>query len=310
MRLPEELQFFQNSRRAQLTTPARMDGKVCVITGATSGVGYQAARRLAEGGAYLVLICRNEVKARSLQSELANDYGANSDIIIADFFNLNQVTQAAQAVSASFPQVHVLINNAGIFNKRRRLTVDGFEETFCVIHLAAYLLTRLLEKNLKSGSPSRIIEINSEAHRFGGLQVNDLDWTKRIYIPLRAYGAANIAKLLTAMELAERLRSSGVTVNVMHPGEVRTNIGMNNPILYRLYNHYVLRWFLKDPAIAGDAVYYLAAAPELQNITGKFYNKTIEEKPASYILKKETQRKIWEISEHLIRPYLEEPDDL
>jgi NAD(P)-dependent dehydrogenase (short-subunit alcohol dehydrogenase family) len=168
----------------------------------------------------------------------------------------------------------------------------------------------LLEKNLKSGSPSRIIEINSEAHRFGGLQVNDLDWTKRIYIPLRAYGAANIAKLLTAMELAERLRSSGVTVNVMHPGEVRTNIGMNNPILYRLYNHYVLRWFLKDPAIAGDAVYYLAAAPELQNITGKFYNKTIEEKPASYILKKETQRKIWEISEHLIRPYLEEPDDL
>jgi retinol dehydrogenase-13 len=305
MKLPEELQFIQNSIIPQRTTNARLDGKICVITGATSGIGYETAKRLASGGAKLIMVCRNKEKALRVQKEIAQDYGGKAEIIIADFEKLAEVHHAAEEISIRFPKLNILINNAGIHNTRRRLTGDGNEMVFQVIHLASFLLTKKLIDNLKSGSPSRVIDINSEAHRFGGLNINDLNWSKRPYIGLRAYGAAKIAQLLTAMEFADRLSGSDVTVNVMHPGAIRTNIGMNNNIIYRLYSRYILNWFLENPATAGNAVYYLAAAPELQTVSGKFFNKTIEEKPASYILKDDLRHNIWERSEQLIKSYLE-----
>jgi retinol dehydrogenase-13 len=305
MKLPEELQFIENSLKKQKTTDARMDGKVCVITGTTSGVGYQAARRLAAGGAHLVMVCRNKEKAQQVQAELENEFGCRAEIIIADFQKLREVSQAAADISNRHSVIHVLVNNAGVFNKSRKLTPDGNEMVFGVIHLASFLLTKKLIENLKNGAPSRIIEINSEAHRFGGLNPDDLNWSKRPYIGLRAYGAAEIAQILTSQELAQRLSGSGVTVNILHPGAVRTNIGMNNNIFYRFYSRYILHWFLKDPVLSGNAVYYLAAAPELQSISGKYFNQTIEEKPASYVLKDEMRQKIWERSEELVQPYLE-----
>ena len=310
MKLPAELQFIQAGREKPRTTDARMDGKVAVVSGATSGVGYQAARKLAQAGAHLVLVCRNPDKADRVKAELARDFQCQVQIVLADFEKLVEVARAGDEISRAFPQVHVLVNNAGIHNTRRRLTDDGNEAVFQVIHLASFLLIKKLEKNLKNGAPARIININSEAHRFGGLNLDDLDWAKRPYIALRAYGAAKIAQLLCAMEFSERLAGSQITVNVMHPGEVRTNIGMNNGFFYRFYNHFILRWFLKDPAIAGSAIYYLAAAPELEKVTGKFFNKTIEEPPASYVMSAETQKRIWERSEELVRPYLEKINDL
>ncbi len=306
MRLPEELQFIQNSRKPQLTTSARLDGKVCVITGTTSGVGYQAARHLAQGGAHLVMVCRNREKAESVQAELAREFNAQADVIIADFQRLSEVKRAADEIVSTYPQVHVLINNAGVFNKRRQLTPDGHEMIFGVNFLAHFLLTTRLLEALKQAAPSRIIDVNSEAYRFGGLNLNDLDWSKRLYIPLRAYGAAEIAQLLTALELSKRLQGSGVTVNIMHPGAVRTNIGMNNNIFYRLYNRYLVGLFLKDAATAGHALYYLAAAPELESVTGRYFNQTIEEKPAGYILKQGLQQAIWDRCQELIQPYCED----
>ncbi len=193
----------------------------------------------------------------------------------------------------------MLINNAGIHNERRRLTADGNEAVFQVIHLASFLITRLLIDNLKAGAPARIIQVNSEGHRFGGLNINDLTWKKRPYIGLRAYGAAKTAQLLSAWVFSDQLIGSGVTINAMHPGAVRTNIGMDNNLLYRLYNRYILRWFLNDPSSSGFALHYLAAAPELENVSGKFFNKTIEEIPASHALDSEMGKKIWTISERL-----------
>jgi retinol dehydrogenase-13 len=305
MKLPEELQFITNGRMPQKSTNARLDRKTCVITGATSGIGYETAKRLAMGGAKLVMVCRNKEKASRIQKEIEQYYGTKAEIITANFEKLAEVSQAAQEISIKFPKLDLLINNAGIYNTRRKMTGDGNEMIFQVIHLASFLLTKKLANNLKCGSLARVIYVNSEAHRFGGLNPNDLNWSKRFYFGLRAYGAAKIAQLLTALEFSDRLSSSGVTVNVMHPGEIRTNIGMNNNIIYRLYNRYLLSWFLKDPALAGNAIYYLAAAPELQTVTGKFFNQTIEEKPASYILKDELRHEIWERSELLIQPYLE-----
>lgn len=304
IKLPDELAYITNSLKPQKTTDARLDGKLCVISGTTSGVGYQAARQLAKAGAQLVMICRNREKALKVQSELARNFNAQADIIIADFQSLAEVARAGDEIAKTYPKVDVLINNAGVFNKQRQLTLDGHEMVFGVIHLASFLLTHKLLPNLKNGAPSRIIEINSEAHRFGGLNMKDLDWSKRPYIALQAYGAAKIAQLLTGLELAKRLEGSGVTVNMMHPGAVRTNIGMNNNFFYRFYSRYIIGWFLKDPLQSGKDIYYLAAAPELQSQTGKYFNQTNEEKPASYVMKEGRQEQVWERSLQIIQPYL------
>ncbi len=303
MQLPEELQFITNGRMPQKSTDARMDGKICVVTGATSGIGYETAKRLAKSGAQLVLVCRNEEKAVRVQKEIELAYQNKVEIILADFVKLAEVSRAATEISSRYPKIHLLINNAGIHNTGRRLTADGNEMVFQVIHLASFLLTKKLAANIKNGAPSRVIYINSEAHRFGGLNPNDLTWSKRPYIALRAYGAAKIAQILTAQVFADQLSGSGVTVNVMHPGEVRTNIGMNNHLLYRFYNRHILGRFLKDPVHAAKAINYLAAAPELEKVTGKFFNQTIEEKPASYVINDDIRQKIWGLSQELIQPY-------
>ena len=305
MRLPEELQYIQNSLLPQRTTAARMEGKICVITGTTSGIGYEAAKRCVQGGAHLVMVCRNEDKGRQIQQALIAEYGGEVDLVLADFQKLSEVERAALEIREKFPRIHVLINNAGVFNKRRQLTPDGHEMTFGVIHLASFLLTRLLADNLVNGAQSRVLFISSEAHRFGGFNINDLNWQKRPFIGMLAYGAAKIAQIHTAQVFAETMEDRGVAFNVMHPGAVRTNIGMNNNFLYRFYSRYIIRWFLKDPARSGESIYFLAADPSMEGVTGKFFNQTIEEKPAWYAVKPELRQTVWERSEALIQPYLE-----
>ncbi len=299
MKLPEELQFIENARMPQKTTTARMDGQVCIVTGATSGVGYEIAKRLAEGGAHLVLVCRNAEKAKSVKEELTALYGIKVDLVQADFSNLDDVQAAANQILHRFSAINVLINNAGIHLTKRTLTADGFETAFAVNHLASFLFTRLLLERMIESSPSRIIQVNSEGHRFGGLRLDDLNWEKRRYKGLRGYGASKTAQLLTVWELADRLIGSGVTINAVHPGEVATNIGMNNGILYQWYQKYLLFPLLKDPKISGEALYYFAAAPELSTTSGKFFNLTIEEKPAPHALDRITGKRIWDVSEEL-----------
>jgi retinol dehydrogenase 13 len=283
----------------QKTTNARMDGRLCIITGATSGVGYHAARRLAQGGANLVLVCRNGEKAARVRQELAQQYRVDIEIISADFSRLEEVRKAAEIILAHHPRIDVLINNAGVHTTRRTVTEQGIETVFCVNHLASFLFTRQLLDRLIESAPARILQVNSQGHRFGGLDLEDLNWEKRRYRGLQGYGASKTAQLLTVWEMADRLQGSGVTINAMHPGEVRSNIGMNNGLLYRWYQRYLLWWVLKDPEISANAIYYLAAAPEMAAVSGKFFNQTIEEKPAAHALDRSVGMRIWSISEAL-----------
>jgi NAD(P)-dependent dehydrogenase (short-subunit alcohol dehydrogenase family) len=299
MELPDELQFIANARKAQKSTDARLDGQICILTGATSGVGYQAARRLAQGGADLVLVCRNPQKTARVQAELTNTFGNQVDTILADFSHLDEVRHAAISILENYNHIDVLINNVGIHNTRRELTEDGIETVFLVNHLASFLLTRMLLDRLIDSKPARIIQVNSQGHRFGGLDLADLNWERRRYRGLSGYGASKTAQLLTVWEFADRLQDSGVTINAIHPGEVRTNIGMNNGRLYRWYQRYLLRWVLKEPIISGEAIYYLAAAPELAGVSGKFFNLTIDERPAPHALDRSVGKQIWKISEAL-----------
>jgi len=299
MPVPDELQFMVNARRPQHTTAARLDGQICVITGATSGVGLAAAVELTRGGAHLVMLCRNREKADRVKQQLATTVGQQPDIVMVDMQSFDQVRRAAQQTLDLCPRIDLLINCAGVHQTRRELTPDGNEMAFAVNHLASFLLTRLLLQRMRDSAPARIIQVNSEGHRFGGLELDDLTWERRRYRGLQGYGASKIAQLLTVWELAEQLAGSGVTINAMHPGAVRSNIGMNNGWLYRQYSRVLQRFFLKDAAISGSALYYLAAAPEMASINGRFFHLTNEETPAPHALDRALGRRVWEISEAL-----------
>jgi NAD(P)-dependent dehydrogenase (short-subunit alcohol dehydrogenase family) len=144
-------------------------------------VGYHAAKRLAEGGARLVLVCRNAGKATQVKDELECEYQTSVRILQADFSRLADVRKTAATILEEYPRIDVLINNAGIHNTRRTLTEDGVETVFCVNHLASFLFTRLLLPRILESAPARIIQVNSQGHRFGGLDLNDLNWDRRRY---------------------------------------------------------------------------------------------------------------------------------
>ena len=294
--LPDELKFLQNRNAAQKTTDASMAGKICVVSGSTPGVGREAVRRLARGGAHIVMVCRNPGKAEAVRVEIAALYHTGVDIIQADFRRLDDVRAAAETLCRNYPRIDVLINSAGLHSTTRTLTPDGFETVFCVNHLAPFLLTYLLLDRMNDSATARIIQVNSEGHRFGVLDLDDLNWERRPYIGLRGYGASKVAQLLTTWEFADRLQGSGVTINAMHPGDVKTNIGNNNGPLYRWFLHHVTWHMLKDAAISGEALYYLAAAPELAQVSGRFFHLTIDEIPAAHALDRTLGKKVWQRS--------------
>ncbi|OHD74301.1 MAG: hypothetical protein A2177_09945 [Spirochaetes bacterium RBG_13_68_11] len=294
--LPEQLQFMANRRAVQKTTDASMQGRVCVVAGSTSGVGLAAIRRLARGGADIVMVCRNRAKAEPIRDELGGKHGVRVQIVIADFRDLDAVRAAAGVLLARYPRIDVLINSAGIHSTTLTTTAAGMETVFCVNHLAPFLLTHLLLDRMKASAPSRIIQVNSEGHRFCTLDLDDLGWKHRHYTGLRGYGASKTAQLLSVWEFADRLTGTGVTINAMHPGDVRTNIGTNNGLLYRAFKRTVIWPMLKDPVISGEALYYLAAAPEMSGVSGKFFHLTIEEKPAAHALDRELGRLSWDDS--------------
>ncbi|MGL6058370.1 MAG: SDR family NAD(P)-dependent oxidoreductase [Culicoidibacterales bacterium] len=293
---PAQLIFLKNDRAQQKKSTVSMKGQTCVITGATSGVGYQAARAVAAGGGNLVLVARNQQKAEAVKFELEQKYAVSVDYVIADFTNLSQVAQAGNLILAKYPRIDLLINSAGIYATKKLYTSEGIETVFCVNHLAAFLLTKILLERLIASQPARIIQINSEGHRFNGLDINDLNWKKRKYTGLRSYGASKTAQLLTVWQLAAQLQGTGVTINAMHPGAVRTNIGENNGKIYRWFLHHVTWRFLQAPEVAGEALYYLATAPELSTVSGKFFNLTIVEQPAKHALNQKNQQEIWQKS--------------
>jgi NAD(P)-dependent dehydrogenase (short-subunit alcohol dehydrogenase family) len=297
--LPDELKFITNSRLPQKHSDASMEGKVCVITGTTSGVGYEAAVRLAKGGAKLVMIVRSREKAERLCEEIRALPAPAPDYFLADFADLDQVAAAGNAILANYPRIDVLINNAGVHMTTRQLTKAGHETAFCVNHLSSFLLTSLLLKRMVDSAPSRIIQVNSEGHRFNGLRLDDLSWAKRRYRGLQGYGASKTAQLMTVWELSDLLKGTGVTINAMHPGAVKSRIGHNNGKLYNWYSKWIIQPLLKDPKISGEAIYYLASSPDMEGVSGKFFHLTNEEVPAPHAMDRELGKQIFQRSKEL-----------
>jgi len=297
--MPDELNFLTVGRLPQKVSTTSMEGKVCVITGTTSGVGHEAALRLAKAGAKIVMMVRNKEKALKLCDEIRSISSESPDSFLADFSDLSQVRKATEEILTKYPKIDVLINNAGIHVTTRQLTIDGNEAAFGVNHLAAFLITSLLLKRMVESAPSRILQVNSEGHRFNGLRLDDLTWEKRRYNGYMGYGASKIAQLMTVWELSDLLKGKGVTINAMHPGAVKSNIGSNNGLFYNLFSKYIIQPSLKSPVISGEALYYLASAPELDGVSGKFFNLTNEEIPAPHAKNRDLGRQVFQKSKEL-----------
>jgi len=274
------------------------NNKLVVITGATSGIGYFTANKYASKGSNLLCINRNEKKSEALRLEIEDKYGVKCDYIIADLSSLQDIHHVAAELLKLNSPIDVLIHNAGVYLTKRELTPDGLEKVFAIQYLSSFIINYIITDKLKSQEKARIIMVNSEGHRFAawGLRLDDLNWEKRSYSGLKSYGSAKLAQLLSMIVFDERFKNTGVSINAMHPGAVKTETGQENGSVYKWYKRNFLDKTLKSPEISAEALYYLGVSKEIEGTSGKFFNLTTEEIPAPPALDKEVAYELWEKS--------------
>lgn len=271
-----------------------MDGRVCLITGATSGIGKAAATGLARQGAQVVLVGRDRGRAEDVAAEIGSSSPAVPRVEIADLASMEQVRALAGRVAA-LERVDVLINNAGLLAGERRVTPDGFEHVFAVNHLAPFLLTNLLLPKLTP--PARVVTVTSDAHGAASLDLGNPHLANG-WDSWRSYANSKLANILFTRELARRLDGTGVTANCAHPGVVRTGFGREAKPLMR-YGLILARPFFLSPERGADTVVYLASSPDVAGETGGYYVKRQRREPSAAARDDATARKLWEISEKM-----------
>ena len=277
-----------------------MSGRICLVTGATRGIGRATAEALAKSGAHVLLHGRDSASVGAVCREMVR-YG-QVDGVVGDLSSLAAVRKLATEVAAQYPRLDVLVNNAGTGTRRRQTTGDGYERTFAINHLAPFLLTNLLLDKLKAGNAARVVTVSSMAHRGATLDFDDLNWETRKFSGLGAYGASKLANILFTVELASRLAGTGVTANCLHPGVVATNIfaaffgGRTGKVFSMLF-----RPFMLSPADGAKTSIYLASSPEVANVTGKFFDKCREVPPTPAAQDVAAAKRLWDISAKLTR---------
>ena len=287
--------MIRNNRRDPLVCQDAFKDKLVVITGATSGIGYVTARKYAAHGAHLLCINRNPEKSAKLCSEIEDEFGVKCNYILADLSSLADIFRLAHELSKLTVPIDVLIHNAGVYLTKRELTPEGFEKVFVVHYLSSFIINYMLMDKLKAQENARIIMVGSEGHRFEawGIRLDDLNWEKRKYSGLRSYGSAKMAQLLSMIVFDEQVMDSGLTINTMHPGAVKTETGQENGPVYRWFKKTFFDKTLKSPEISAEALYYLGVAKEMDGISGKFFNLTTEEEPAPPALDREVACQLW-----------------
>jgi len=273
-----------------------MQGKVCMVTGAASGIGAATAQALAQRGATVILVDRDVGKGGLTVEQIKLQTGnAAVELMVADLSSQQEIRRLAQQFNERYQRLDVLINNAGALFGERQESVDGIEMTFALNYLGYFLLTNLLLDTLKASAPARIINTSSRSHARGRINFDDLE-SRTNYKGLSAYAHSKLAIVLFTYELARRLEGSGVTVNALHPGIVATNFAMQGGghigLIVRLF-----RPFFIGPEQGAQTGIYLATSPEVEGVTGKYFvkRKAVPSSPASYDVA--TAGRLWEVSE-------------
>ena len=271
------------------------NGRLVAITGATSGIGYVTAREYASHGANLLVINRNEEKTLNLCEEIKRDFGVECDFMLADFAHISEVKKVGEELANSDLNIDVFIHNAGVYFTEKTISDDGLEMIFQVDHLGSFILNYILKDKLKAQQKCRIILVNSEGHRFAilGLKLDDLNWEKRKYSGLKSYGSAKTAQLLTMIKFNDYFQNSGVTINAMHPGNIKTNMGEDNTGFFR---RVLIERSFRPIEISAKSLYYLGVSKDIEGVSGKFFNLTYEEEPAPPALDREVAEEIWDLS--------------
>jgi len=271
-------------------------GRVCVVTGASGGIGKATAAGLARRGATVALVVRSRERGEAARDEIARATGSRDlHLVLADLSRQADVRRAAGEVLAAFGAVHVLVNNAGTYTARRKETEDGIELQWAVNHLAPFLLTHLLMPALTTARPARVVAVSSNAHKAGELRWDDLQMKRGRYRGLRQYCNTKLANVLFTRELARRATASGVTANAMHPGVVATELLLGGFPPLRLVSR-----FMRTPEQGAATALYLAADPAAAAFTGEYF---IDSRPVPLDAKATDDaaaRRLWELSEEKV----------
>lgn len=288
----------------------KLDPEICrdtfknglvVITGTTSGIGYDAAKKYASLGADILSINRNEEKSKKLCEELKSKYGTDCTYMTADFSKLDQVHNVAKKLASLERNIDVIIHNAGIFATKRILTEDNLEQVFQINYLSSFIINYYIKDKLIKQNSGRIIFVNSEGHRFAawGLHLDDINCEKNSYSGLKSYGYAKLAQLLSMIKLNEYFDGTKVTINAMHPGNIKTDSGKNNGKFYKFYKKLIIDRSAISIEKSSESLYYLGVSKKVENTSGKFFNLTTEEIPAPPALDREEAEKLWILSMEL-----------
>jgi NAD(P)-dependent dehydrogenase (short-subunit alcohol dehydrogenase family) len=276
-----------------------MREKVCLITGATGGIGMVTAQVLAARGATVVLVSRSAQKCEAVAESIKTATGSKQVSYIAgDLSLMSQVRGVAEQFLARYDRLDVLINNAGAVFSTRQVTGEGYEMTMALNHLNYFYLTSLLQDRLLKSAPARIVNVSSDAHKMGKIEFDDLMSEKK-YSSFGVYSMSKLANVLFTYELARRLEDSGVTANALHPGFVASNFGRSNGGMWGALMP-AIQLFAISPQKGAETSIYLSASPEVEGVTGKYFAKkqAVQSSPASYDLT--VQRRLWEVSEQLV----------
>ncbi len=267
-------------------------GKVCLITGATSGIGKETAKSMAAGGFTLVLLVRDSMKGDLLVEELKALYPeATVDIMHCNLASFASIRGFASKFKSRYNRLDVLINNAGVWETKRNLSEDGIEMNFAVNHLAPFLLTNLLIDVMKSSAPARIINVASEAHKYGSIYFDDPEFEKK-YSMVKSYAQSKLANILITKKLSQQLRGSGVTVNCLHPGFVKTRLFEKMP---RVITG-LLTPFMISAERGSQTTLFLATSPEVGGVSGEYFVKSKSVQPRPEALRQDIADRLWELS--------------
>lgn len=277
----------------------RMAGKICMVTGATAGIGTFTAKALAAQGAEVIITGRNQQKTENTVRQIKSETGNESvDYLLADFSDLQQIHEMARSFKERFSRLDILVNNAGAFFNTRRKTPYGVEMTFLVNHLSPFLLTNLLLETMVSNLPARIVNVSSDAHQYDRMNFDDLGF-QHGYFGMKAYARSKLANIVFTYELARRLTGSQVTVNALHPGHVATDIWKTNFSFIGPALKWVMGLFALTPEQGADNSIYLASSPDVAKITGRYFVKREPVQSAPISCDEKVAQKLWEISEKL-----------
>ena len=272
-----------------------MNSKICLITGATSGIGKATARGLALQSATVIVVGRSKAKCLATVNSIVQQTGnASIDYLVADLASQQEIRRLAQEFLQRYPRLDVLVNNAGTNRLTRQLSPDGIELVFATNHLSYFLLTHLLLDVLRASAPARIVVVSSYYHRQARLDFKRLQASG-----LNAYPLSKLANLLFAYELARRLEGSGVTVNALNPGLVKSKIGLDMPGLASVIKRLMNRFSGISTEEGAKTSIYLATSPEVEGVSGQYFEKClpIASSPASY--DQEAAERLWRISADL-----------